>query len=178
MAYHGVLIPEQIAAMNVDSYNRSLKSSASAIDNGFVVYCNGKSGIAGESEVFLAATPATASLSGLWMAYSGDEVVLTDGRCKGIDPDPRNFFSASSAVFSAFKPQVGDIILATAECFTGTAELAFVNAVNGKMQLTWGANQVASVMSWKYLATKYISLADGSIGSQRVTAYQLECIAN
>ena len=38
------------------------------------------------------------------------EVVLTDEKYKGLDPDIRNFYNVSGTVYSAFKPQVGDII--------------------------------------------------------------------
>lgn len=183
MAYHGVLIPEQIAAMNVDSYNRSVRSSASAltnIDNGFVLLLGGKSQVADESEVFLAGTPATGSLSGLWMAYSGDEIVLTDARYKGIDPDPRNFFNAWGKVFSAYKPQVGDIITLTDDALGGSYianTTTHINATDGTMKLTWGNSQTADVLSYKLLGVKYISLATGAIDSQRTTAYQFECVA-
>lgn len=175
MAYHGVLIPEQIAAMNIDSYNRSVISSASSIDNGMVFLCTTKNWTSGSgAEVFNTTAPVTGSLSGLWMAYSGDEIVLTDTRYKGLDPDPRNFYNASGDVFSAYKPQVGDIILVTGESLTGAVS-TYANAVNGAMQLTWAATSGAG-LSYKLLATKYISLATGSIGEQRVTAYELECI--
>lgn len=179
MAYHGVLIPEQVAAMNVDSYNRSAVS-ASSVDNGYIVLLGAKSTTAGETEVFTATAPATGSLSGLWMVYQGDEVVITDARYKGLDPDPRNFFVPATDVFSVFKPQIGDIILVTSDSLSGSrpgATYNFLNATNGTMKLTWGESQTASVLSYKYLATKYISLATGAIDSQRVTAYEFECIA-
>jgi len=178
MAYHGILIPEQIAATNVDSFNRSAVSSASSIDNGFVFQLVGKNSgsVASGSgiEVFNVVAPATGSLSGLWMAYQGDEIVLTDSKYKGLDPDPRNFFHAQNKVFSAYKPMVGDIILVNAEAFTGTKN-DYAVAVNGTYMLTWSATTVVG-LSYKWLATKYISLATGGIDSQRITAYELECI--
>src|SRR5512136_1273617 len=124
MAYHGVLIPEMIAAMNIDAYNRSVidtGTSASPLDNGWVMVIEqgGKFTSGSLTEVWEIGQPTTGSLSGLWMAYSGDEVVVTDSRYKGIDPDPRNFFNPANKVFSAFRPKVGDLILATAECFSG-----------------------------------------------------------
>ena len=125
MAYHGVLIPEQIAAMNVDSYNRSVISSASALDNGNVFGLGGKSTTDGESEVFSVVETSSSNIDALWMAYSGDEIVVTDARYKGLDPDPRNFYNAAGKVFSAYRPKVGDIILLTGEGLTGTAESAY-----------------------------------------------------
>jgi hypothetical protein len=178
MAYHGVLIPEQIAAANIDSYNRSVwHVSASSIDNGMIFNCTTKVWTTGSgAEVFNIIVPTTGSLNRVWMAYSGDEIVVTDAKYKGLDPNPRNFYNAAGKVFSAYKPEVGDIILLTAEAMTGTVESAFANAVNGAWQLTWAAASITIGLSYKYLQTKYISLATGGIDSQRVAAYQLECV--
>lgn len=174
---HGVLIPEAIAAMNTDSLNRSVASTASSIDNGFVLLLTGKIGTSGSgAEVWTATTPATGSLSGLWMAYDGEEIPVTDSRYKGLDPDPRNAYIAQNKVFSAFKPQVGDIILVTPEALTGSVS-TYANAVNGAYQLTWAATSGAG-QSWKLLGTKYISIhsSASTVDMQRATAYELECI--
>lgn len=183
MAYHGVLIPVAIAATNIDSFNRSAKYAAT-LDNGNVVVLSGKSTTAGESEVFTALEPTTSNgLTNLWMVYSGDEVILTDSRYSGIDPDPRNFFIPANKVVSVYKPYLGDIILATAETFAGTyvgsgSVTTHVNATNstGGVKLLWGTSQSSSVLSYKVLGVKYISLATGAIDTQRVTAYELECV--
>lgn len=183
MANHGVLIPAAVAATNVDSFNRSVVDSSSApsdIDNGFVFDLSGKSTASGESEVFSLAQATTAStLDGMWMAYSGDEIVLTDARYKGLDPDPRHFFNAAGKVFSAYKPQVGDIIQLTAEALdTGAgAESAFAVAAAGSWKLAWAAS-VGAGLSYKYLRTSFISLGTGAIDTQRVAAYEFECVAN
>ena len=174
MAYHGVLIPEAISATNVDSYNRSAISSASPIDNGNVFALVSKSVTAGESEVW--AVTAASALNNLWMAYASDEVVITDARYKGLDPDPRNFFTPAGKVFSSYKPDVGDIILVTADAISGSG--AFLNATAGSLKLTGGASQTASALSYRYIKTTYISLATGAMDSQRITAYEYECIAN
>lgn len=178
MAYHGVLIPQAIMATNIDSLNRSVVDAA-AIDNGWVMVMGAKSTTEGLSEVFEVSQPVTGSLANLWMAYSGDEIVVTDAKYKGLDPDPRNFFNAANKVFSAFKPQLGDIILATDEALAGTfiaGTTTHVNATNASWKLTWGNSQTASVLSFKLLGVSYISLATGAIDDQRVTAYQLECV--
>jgi hypothetical protein len=173
---HGVLIPEQIAAINIDSLNRSVfTSSASAIDNGFVFTCTTKVNTSGSgAEVFNIATPSSGSLGGLWMAYSGDEIVVTESKYKGLDPDPRNFYNATSKVFSAYRPQVGDIILLTGAAIDGTVN-SYAVATASTYMLTWGANSIDG-LSYKLLGTKYISIGTGAIDSQRVTAYELECV--
>lgn len=175
MAYHGVLIPEAIAAMNVDSFNRSVVSSGCALDNGFVFALGSKNWTSGSgAEVFNIEAPASGNLDKLWMAYSGDEIVVTDSKYKGLDPDPRNFVNAAGKVFSAYKPQVGDIILVTAEVLSGSQNTYAIPAASS-YQLAWSAS-AGSSLCYKYLQTSYISLATGAIGDQRVTAYELECI--
>ena len=177
MAYHGVLIPEATAATNIDTYNRSFLCSASTLDNGMIFQSTIKNWITGSgAEVFSIAAPATGSLSGLWMVYAGDEVVTTDAKYKGIDPNPRNFFISQGNVFSGFKPVVGDIILVTGEALTGAVS-DYVVAANGAYQLTWQATTAAATtLAFKKIGTKYVSLATGSIDTQRVTAYELECV--
>jgi hypothetical protein len=180
---HGVLIPQSIAAMNVDAYNRSAVC-ATAVDNGNAVILSAKSTTSQEGEVYTAVAPNSGSvLTGLWMVYEPEIVYITSGNSvyKGLDPDPRNFYvPASSAtarfVFSVFKPQLGDIVLATVDCFYGSVN-TYVNAgATGTWQLEWGASQTASVLSMHVIATTYISIATGAINTQRVTAYQLEVV--
>jgi hypothetical protein len=175
---HGILIPEAIAATNIDSLNRSTVAYA-ALDNGNVVVLTTKDTT--NVEAFTSIVPSTSNgLTGLWMVYSGDEVVLTDSRYKGIDPDPRNFVNASGAVVSVYKPQLGDIIMVTTDSLSGAYSAGVtthINATNsGGKQLVWGNSQTASVLSYKLLGVKYISLGTGAIDDQRVTAYEFECV--
>lgn len=181
MAIHGVLIPQAIAAANIDAWNRSA-ISASALDNGNIVALATRSATANESEVFVATQPtaSASTLTGAWMVYASDEIVLTDSRYKGIDPDVRNFFTAASKVVSVYKPAVGDIIMVTTDALGGSYSVGVtthINATNATYQLTWGNSQTASVLSYKLLAVKYISLATGAIDTQRVASYQFECVA-
>lgn len=176
---HGVLIPAAIAATNIDSLVRSV-TDALDIDNGNVMVMGARSATDGNEEVFEVSVPVTGSLTNLWMAYSGDEIVVTNSQYKGLDPDPRNFFNAAGDVFSAYKPQVGDIIVVTDDALAGTftaGTSTHVNATNTAWGLTWGASQTANVLSYALLGVTYISLATGAIDSQRVTAYELECVA-
>jgi len=176
MPYHGVLIPEAIAATNIDSYNRNFMCSASSLDNGMVFQSSIRNWSTGSgAEVFNIAAPVAGSLSGLWMAYQGDEVVTTDLRYKGLDPNPRNFYIESGRVFSGFKPVVGDIILVTGESIKGTTD-SYAAAADSNYQLIWSSTSSATALCFKKIATKYISLATGAIDTQRVTAYELECI--
>lgn len=59
--------------------------------------------------------------------------------------------------------------------------LATKSATAGEGEV-WTATQPATasglLCSFKLVGTTYISIADGSINTQRVTAYQLECVDN
>jgi hypothetical protein len=177
---HAVLVPSMIAAMNIDSLNRSVLS-ASAIDNGnvFAMGAEYTSASLALTEVFAISQPTAGSATGMWMAYSGDEIVLTDAKYKGLDPDPRNFYNAAGKVFSAFKPQVGDIVVLTADGFSNTfSSHTYATGQADSYQLLWttGDSGSAGGLTYKYIATTYISLATGGIDSQRVAAYKLECV--
>jgi hypothetical protein len=174
---HAVLIPSAIAASDVDAWNRSVIVASNAVDNGNIVTLGALSGTAGEGEVYTAATPTTGNLTGCWMIYSGDEVVLTDSRYKGLDPDPRNFFTPAGKVVSAYKPQIGDVIVLTADAFTGArSSNTFANATNAQTALVWGGSQTASVLSYGLVAEEYISLGTGAIDNQRIVAYRMQCL--
>jgi len=172
-----VLVPLQVAAKNVDSYNISA-ISASDVENGQLFSTSGLSSAADEREVFAIATPATATLSSLYMAYNSEDVIVATAngnQYKVGDMDPRNYVNVAGIVFSAYKPMVGDKILITADGFTGAiGGNTFAVAADGQDKLVW-AGAVAGGLSYRLLDTQYISIA-GGFGSQRVTAYLLECV--
>jgi len=181
MATHAVLHQDSVMAYDVGSLNRSAVAAAD-LDNGNVFYFSAKSTTAGEGEVWTVAQPATGSLTALWMAYS-PEISLTTGeggsQYKGLSPDPQDFYNASTLVFDAFSLKIGDLITVTADALAGTKSTnTFVEATDGSYELTWAAAISATALSLKLRETTYISIADGSIGTQRVTAYQFEVVFN
>ena len=121
-----ILIPTLIAAKNIDSLNRSFVSTVD-LDNGNVFGKGELSTNSNESQVYKTVTPATDSLSGLYMAFSPEDVVLTDdlgNQFKVGTLDPRAFTNRANVVFSGFKPQVGDLVLISADGISGgTARL-------------------------------------------------------
>lgn len=171
---HNVLIENAVASQNVDAWNRSAVA-ATSVDNGNIVILTGLSATAGEGEVWSAVTPSTSDgLTQVWMVYQ-PELVTTDSKYRGLDPDPRNFFVPAGTVFSCFKPQLGDIVTMTADGLAGTKSTnTYVNATDstGGLKPVWGASQTSSVFSMKLLETTYISIGTGAIDSQRVTAYK------
>jgi hypothetical protein len=176
MTAKAVLIQDAVAAMNVDSWNRHAQSTV-AMQNGYVMQLASKTGVSGESEVWLATVPASgAGLKNLWMCAE-PEVVVTNAQYKGLDPDPRNFEVAIGTTFNAFMIKLGDIITVNAEAIAGTLVTGdYAVASNGVWRLTWAASGVSGVTFYRR-ATTYMSIADGTIASHQITAYELECIA-
>lgn len=176
-----ILIPKLTAAKNIDTLNRSFISTVD-LDNGNVFGKGELSTNANESQVYQTVTPTTGNLSGLWMAYSPEDVVITDAlgnQFKVGNLDPRAFTNSANVVFSGFKPQVGDLILISADGINGTIDdETYVVAANSSNKLT-PASAAIDGLSFKIVETTYISVASANaVGSQRVTAYLLECVAN
>jgi len=178
---HGVLVQKKVAAKDIDAFNRSALAGA-ALDNGNVVTLPTRNTAAtrGNEELWDTGQPATgAGLTNLWMVYEPEIVVTVSGssQYKGIDPDPRNFYTLSGGVCSVFRLQLGDLVLLTADALGGTKSTnGYVVATNGTYELTWAAAAVSGV-SLKYIGDEYISIGTGAIGTQRVTAYAFEVVA-
>ena len=175
---HTIMIPSKVMAKNIDSLTRSAKSDTD-LDNGALVQLNtGVSNTYGEGELYLATTPATGALSGLWMVGE-PEVDVTDGKYKGIDVNPRFFFNAAGTPISVFKPKEYDIVRLTDEAFTNTRGTnIYASASDGTNKLTWVASPVAGATSFKLVAPTYVSVPVGYPGAaNRVPIYRLECVA-
>jgi hypothetical protein len=178
MASHGIIVPNAIAAQNIDAYVRSAYAAAVDFDNGNAVILTGLSTVAGQGEVWTAVAPSTGNgITGVWLAYE-PELVWT-GSYRGLDPDVRNFYNAAAKVFTVFKPQLGDIITLTADAINGSkASNTYLNCSNtGGKELDWAATIGSAQFAAKLLGTTYISIGSGSIDSQRAVAYQFEVVA-
>lgn len=80
--------------------------------------------------------------SNLWMAYEPEivTIVVNGKKFRGVDNDVRDFYNIAGTPFTAFKPQVGDLITITNDGLAGTkGSNTFVVASNGSYQLTWAA---------------------------------------
>jgi len=169
-----VLMPTLVAAKNVDSYNASFIDTENDIENGAIIAAGDYS----EEQVYEVAE--VEDLHNLFMVFSPEDTILTDGAGNeykiGIN-DPRTFTNVKGKVFSAFRPQVGDKILISAEGIEGdAAEYAVAAAGKNKLQF---ASAAVDGLSYKVLNdSAYISIGGATaIGSQRVEAYLLECVA-
>ena len=170
-----VLIPSLVAAKNVDSYNASFIDSTNDIDNGMVFAAGDYS-----TEQVYEVAAIGEDLHNIYMAFSPEDTIITDAMGNeykiGIN-DPRTFTNVAGKVFSGYRPQVGDKILISADGIEGTADdFAVVAAGENKLQYS---HEVVDGLSYKVLNdSDYISIGGATnIGSQRVEAVLLECVA-
>jgi len=174
---HTVLVPSKIAAKNVDAWVRPVVAQQN-MDNGYVFSLLSQS-TGSAVECWIPTVPTTGSLSGLWMALEPELPFATAGTnvYNGLGT-VADFYTSASRVFTAFKPQVGDLITVTADAFTSgrvPTSGQYAVAANGVFTLTVQGTSGAG-QSWALKATTYIPSADGTIGSGRLTAYRLECV--
>jgi hypothetical protein len=184
MANKSVLIANKIAADDVGSYNRSFVSSGCDMQNGFVFRLDSQNtGDTGYSEVWWTTAPSlsASTLNYVWMCNTPVVPVTTDGDAKyrGLNQDPRKFSVSASSVGDAFLPRHGDIVTLSADAFTAAkSSSTYANTSDGSYQLVWGSSQTSNALSFKYLATTYVSVAGSGIGDQRLVAYKLACVGN
>ena len=180
MAY-AVIELNQVAATDVGIYNRSAVSG-SILEQATLMRLDSLSSGSGQGEVFAATQIVTGSLVNVWMANAAVIPYLssTDGEIFNIgSEDPRNFVIPAGRVFNAFKPQVGDIVTLSEDCFSGArSSNTYANATTGLWQLVWGTVHAPNALCFKYLATKWISIGNPAVASGRVTAYRMVCLAN
>ena len=175
MAYKSVMVPSKIFAKDIDSLNRWFKSAVD-LENGNIITLNGGiSNVSGEQEVWTASTPAAATDTDLWMVGE-PEVVVTNAQYKGLDPDPRNFYIPAGTIGTAFKVKKFDIVRITAEGFTNTRSTeGYVGIGTTGAKLTWQASSTNA--KFRFVETTTLALPSGAPGSNRVTIYRLEAIA-
>ena len=169
-----VLMPTLVAAKNVDSLNASFIDEENDYENGAIIAAGDYS----KDQVYEVAE--VEDLHNLFMVFSPEDTILTDATGNeykiGIN-DPRTFTNVAGKVFSAYRPQVGDKILISADGIEGdAAEYAVAAAGENKLQF---ASAAAEGLSYRVLDdSAYISIGGvTAIGSQRVEAYLLECVA-
>lgn len=121
MANKAVLVQNSVQAMNIDAYNRKAKGSAD-IDNGNVFYLATKSATAGESEVWVATQPATASGLKLSLHLIGTTYVsIGDGSIGTQRTTAYQFEVAdnSNGLWMAYSPEVVTVVSASGKKYRG-----------------------------------------------------------
>ena len=178
---HAVVNADKIHAKAQDADVRPVVSSGCNIDNGNIFYLSGKYSTSGSGvEVWSANVPATGSLVNLWMALEPEQPFLMSGTnmYRGLGTI-QDFYNPANRVFTAVKLAVGDIFSITSDGLTGSHSTgSYIIAADGDPKWNWAAVPAASAAYAQFVNTTYVSLPDGSIGTQRVTSYQFEVKAN
>lgn len=179
-----VVIKRRVAAHNIDSLNRTAVYADADIENGSVFELRTRSTVDGEDEVWKATAvpPEEASTAmGLWMAKSPEVVLttVTDGtnslNFKGIVEDPRYFTNVKGYVFSAFKPQAGDIIEMTLGQDSGGDYLI---PQDGSMTLKASANDTVTGFAMKKIDTGILHIGSAGFVKTPVKTYIYEVVRN
>lgn len=184
-ANHGIFVPRQIGAMNVDIWNRHAISGSAVgdVDNGSVFQLVGKSTEVDESEVWVtdlvSGSPTT---DVLWMAYSGEDF-MPSLQLHGDATNIKEFTNLQGKVFPAYRPQVHDLITLNADAIlTAKADGdEYLIPVTGQKKLDWSATRSASGLCYKLIQTTTFAFGGTSLNSTfasgRETAYVFECIS-
>jgi hypothetical protein len=140
---HAIMIPSYVMAKDVDSLNRSFICPV-ALDNGNVITLGAMSSTAGETEVFVAATPVAATPTGLWMV--GEPEVVMTGVFKGLDPDVRNYYVPANTVGTCFKIKKYDIVRLSADAMSNAVASNHFVDVQADGKLVWAASSTSATL--------------------------------
>ena len=171
MALHNVVIKTRVAAMNIDSYNRTAVCT-SDIDNGSVFKLVKKSTTVGEKDVWVA-EQAAATDKGLWIATS-PEVVITkvgDLEMKNIVVDPRYFTNNAGRMIDATYLSVGDEIEIYSETIANIDTNNYLVPAASGFALESSAS-AGTGLTLKKIGTNILHVGQASIGKQPLTTYR------
>lgn len=183
-ANHGIFIPRQIGAMNVDIWNRHAISGSVVgdVDNGSVFKLTGKSTEIDESEVWVTALASASPVNDdLWMAYSGEDF-MPSLQPYGDAENIKEFTNIEGKVFPAFKPQKYDLITLNADAILSAWQAGDTHLVPvaGQKKLDWAAADPGSGLCYKLIQTTTFAFGSTSLNSSfasgRETAYIFECV--
>lgn len=175
-----VVIKRRVAAHNVDALNRTVVAEQD-LENGTVFELLTRSDVDGEDEVWKATAPTTASTAmGLWMAKASEVILTKVGtgdtavELLGVVEDPRNFVNVAGRVFSAFKPQAGDII----EMTLGHDTNKYLIPQDTQFALTTSASDNANGFAMHQVDTGILHIGAAGFVKTPVKTYIYEVVRN
>lgn len=176
-----VVIKRRVAAHNVDALNRTVVYADGDIENGAVFLLDGRSTVDGEDEVWKVKqiTDATTAM-GVWMAKASEVILTKVGtgdtavEMLGVVEDPRNFVNVAGRVFSAFKPQAGDII----EMTLGHDTNKYLIPQNSQFNLTTNASDNANGFAMHQVDTGILHIGSAGFVKTPVKTYIYEVVRN
>lgn len=182
MAY-GVLIESMIQAKNIDALNRSVKANFDVAGGGLLALT---APTTQGDDVWTASKPATGNLGGLWIAYNPEvKYISVNGKkFAGLSADARDYTNLTGEVFDAFKPQIGDEIVITAEC-VASADVDsvvagdFLESADGETtfaRVAAGTGATAGSTAFKVEWVGSVEFPQANIGIEKVKAFKAVCV--
>lgn len=167
-----VVQKKQVAAFNVDSYNR-MAVCEETIENGCVFKLENYSETPGEGIVWQAEAPTTANDAGLWMATSPEVVITTvssgatgpgapaDLQASNIIVDPRFFVNNAGRMIDCIFLKEGDILEMTCDTIADVDTNDYLVPTAGQFKLT-ATGSAGTGLSLRKLGTSILHI--GSSG--------------
>lgn len=167
-----VVQKKQVAAFNVDSYNR-MAVCEETIENGCVFKLENYSDNPGEGIVWKAEAPTTANDAGLWMATSPEVPIVSvssgatgpnapeDLVFAGIVKDPRFFVNNAGRMIDCIFLKEGDILEMTCDTIADVDTNEYLVPTAGQFKLTATA-AAGTGLSLRKLGTSILHI--GSAG--------------
>jgi hypothetical protein len=178
MGSYSIFVPGAIAADNTDTLVKSAKLTTSAVERGNVVSLGALSTVAGEHEVYIAATPVTASTpTAIYYMVNEPVNVLVNAKYSGLTDDESDFNIAANKVFTVFKPKVGDEIILSEDGIGGTkSSNTYIAPDNNALELTWVGSTTGKSLVWELIETTYVRVPAAEFYNGRKVAYKFRCI--
>ena len=163
------------------SEQRSAICAANDVDGGSLVVLGAP--VTGDTDCFAATAPATATASGVYVAYNPSFWYTTDGTIvyPAVNVDRRTHTNLKTKAFGAFKPKVGQIFGVTAEDITGSTAPTvgkYLEPTESTFKYTIKSAQTENSASFKVIEIRQQHFPDGSIGGTYVPVYVVETMFN
>lgn len=169
MAY-GVMIPKTMAGRQLDSAYVSAKATID-VENGGVVVLGGLSTVRNEKDVFLATAPVAAT-DVVGIVYE-PPIVLTDGKYKNINPDPRGFINVAGKVFGVYIiTNLGmETLSLSVDAISGVQGVkGFAIPAAGSTKLVWSATANLTGLTLTLLETTVLIIGNERVVNNRFKA--------
>ena len=166
-----ILKAGQIAADNVDSYNKFAKC-ASAVENGMV-------GVLGltpaDGEVFTFVANTAIADANMYMVNEPVRVLING--VYAMTDDPTLFDIAIGTTFTVYRPQVGDEIILSTDAFSNAVSTnTFAIAKAGQLKMEWAATASTSSLVYSLIEATTINVPSSTFYGAKVVAYKLRCV--
>lgn len=181
---YGFIIEKDIAAKNVDAWNRSVINTTEDVPAGAPLVLTAPEKA---EEPWTAAKPSAGTLGDVWVAYPSSEALAgwSGNVYAGLSADPRDYTNLKGRPFDAFKVQKHDIVGFTKDCFdssltNSTTVGTYFETKADQYEWTCTATATAGSTAFKIISngTLPFPAAQDTIGLSQYQFVVGECIAD